>query len=272
MSQLLQRRKIGALSFLDAGEGAALVLLHGVPGSCLAWEGAVPRLARRFRVIAPDLLGFGESDSPTAGYYMEEQAHAVHALLVALDVDSLYLVGHDFGGPVAITLLRLFPQLHLRGLVLCSTNIFTDTFVPLPLRCARVPILGTAVFKLMAGTWAGMRMIHRQAAADKQALPWARFRRHLSSRSIDCTRRIFQRSLADLVGNYQAVQDHLPNIASPVLVIWGERDPFFAPSVGERTHRALAGSAYRCYRGVGHFAPEEAPERFADDVEAAFFR
>ena len=165
----------------------------------------------------------------------------MHDLLVALDIDSLCFVGHDFGGPVAITLLRMFQQLHLRGLALCSSNVFTDTFVPLPLRTASIPFLGAAVFKLIAGRWVGMGLVHAQAAADKQALPWARLRRHPSPRGMDCTRRIFQRSLADLVGNDQAVRDHLANIAAASIVIWGERDPLFCALGG----RANAQSAPR---------------------------
>lgn len=265
MSQL-ERYKEGGISFLRGGRGEPLLLLHGIPGSSYSWEGAGEILAEHFDVIAPDLLGFGHSDPPQGDYYMESQARALRELLGSLGIGRFYLGAHDFGGPVGLTMMRLHPDLDVRGLVLSATNVFTDTFVPLPLRAAGVPILGTLVFHLMAGNRPAMRMMYLQAAKQKGQVTWERFSRHLTASGIDLTRRIFERSLADLKTNYQDIQDFLPRISAPTLVLWGTGDPFFAVDVGERTQRAVPGASLRIYEDTGHFVPEERPDLVARDI------
>jgi pimeloyl-ACP methyl ester carboxylesterase len=266
MSAALVRRMLCGLAFREGGHGVPLVLLHGIPGSSASWEDVACRLVGKFRVIAIDLMGFGDSEPPAGDFYLEAQARAVGRLLECLEVRSLFLVGHDFGGPVAITLHRIFPELEVRGLALANTNVFTDPFVPLPLRAAWVPVLGRLAFRILAGTCLGMRAVHLRAVANKRALPWTRFRRVLSARGLDTTWRIFHRSLANLRAGYGPVQAHLCRLQCPTLVIWGARDPFFPASAGIRTHEAIRGSAFLLYPESGHFPAEESPERFASDL------
>jgi pimeloyl-ACP methyl ester carboxylesterase len=147
LQRALSRKKEGPVSFFTGGEGDPLLLLHGIPGSAYSWEEVGSHLSAHFKVIIPDLLGFGESDLPTNDYYMESQARAIKGLLDCLGISKLFLAGHDFGGPVALTLMRLFPELEIRGLVLSDTNTFTDTYIPPPLRAASVPVLGTLFLK-----------------------------------------------------------------------------------------------------------------------------
>ena len=266
----LTRVTSGRLSVLRGGRGTPMVLLHGIPGSAHTWESVAESLTGSHDVIAPDLLGFGESAWPGDDYYMETQARALRETLTLLGVSECYLAAHDFGGPVALTMLRLFPELRVRGLLLAATNVFTDTYVPPPLRLARVPILGTAFFHFMAGNRPAFRMMHLQACVARQTLTWERFARHLTDGGIDLTRRIFQKSLADLKGNYQAIQDMLPHISVPTVVVWGDKDPFFAVSVGERTARAIPGARLVVYEETGHFVPEEQPERLAAEIARSF--
>lgn len=89
------------LCYRAAGTGPAIVLLHGWPQTSYAWRKVIPALAERFRVVAPDLRGLGDSDKPASGYDMRSVATDVHALCVALGLERPYLVGHDWGGLVA---------------------------------------------------------------------------------------------------------------------------------------------------------------------------
>jgi len=150
--------------------------------------------------------------------------------------------------------------------VLSATNVFTDTHVPLPLRTARIPYLSPVFYKAMVGNRLGMRMMYLAATKDKSAVSWERFSQHLTPVSIDLTRRIFQRSLADLRANYRAIENMLPTIMSPTLVLWGANDPIFAAAVGERVHRTIPGSRLKIYEDTGHFVPEERPSRVAQDI------
>jgi pimeloyl-ACP methyl ester carboxylesterase len=182
----------------------------------------------------------------------------------------VYLAGHDFGGPVALTLVRLFPELNVKGLVLSATNVFTDTYVPPPLRMARIPLLGTIFFKVMVGNRIGARMLYMAATVQNKEASWEKFEQHLTPSALDLTRRTFQRSLTDLESNYQAVEDLLGRLVTPTLVLWEADDPFFGTPIGERTHRAIHGAELKVYERTGHFVPEERPYCVARDLLSLF--
>ena len=270
MTRDWSRHKLGSLSYQECGRGTPFLLLHGLSETSRSWQAVALLLAPHFRVIAPDLLGFGASDLPSEDVYMEDQALAVKALLAELRIKSAFVAGHDFGGPVAMTLLRLAPELQVHGIVLSNTNMFTDTNVPPPLRVAGVPLLGWLAYRIMAGSRFGLWMTYRMAIARKRDLSWREFSRDMDARSLRLTQRVFQRSLADLPGNYQAVQDQLKQTRSPGLVLWGDRDPFFNLDVGRRTAQAMPNAQFRTLAGAGHFGPQECPRDYAAAIIDAF--
>ncbi|MGH9151732.1 MAG: alpha/beta fold hydrolase [Acidimicrobiales bacterium] len=132
------------------GRGFPVVLVHGIPGSARTWGGVARRLAERHRVAVPDLLGFGSSTRPTAArqLHAEGQADALGDALDALGIDRMVLVGHDFGGPVAVTCASRRPE-RVAGLVLLATNAFGDSPVPFPLSLVTAPVVGPAASRLL---------------------------------------------------------------------------------------------------------------------------
>lgn len=266
MSQRLSRHTNQGLSYLRGGSGTPLLLLHGIPGSANSWEKAGQQLSSHYDVIIPDLKGFGESDCPEHfdhDLYMEAHADAVHRLLVALDVRQVFLGGHDFGGSVALTLLRLFPELEVEGLVLSATNAFTDPYVPVPFRFARVPVLGSALFRLIAGTRLGLRLLYWMGTYDKSTFSAADFAHHLTPSGIEQTRQILHRSLADLTGQYEHIEALLSDLSVPTLALWGERDPFFPIEHAKRLVNTLPYATLTILEETGHFVPEERPKMTA---------
>ncbi|MFC7027637.1 alpha/beta fold hydrolase [Halomicroarcula sp. GCM10025324] len=268
MTDSLSRATVGETSYLVGGEGAPVVFIHGIPGSAHTWEPVAERLTDRYHVLLPDLRGFGYSEPPAGDYYLDAQAAALDAFLDALEVDPFALVTHDFGGPVALTLDRRFPRESVGRLVLASTNVFTDNPVPPPLRVAGVPVLGTLLFTAMVGNRFGLRLLHRAAVEQRSTLPWSQFQRHLTPSAMSMTRRIFQRSLADLEGNYGPIERSLPGLDVPTLVLWGDSDPFFDTAVAERTADAIPESELTIFEDTGHFVPEERPVEVAETVGA----
>jgi pimeloyl-ACP methyl ester carboxylesterase len=99
-----------SIHYVRGGSGPALVLLHGFPQDWFAWRRLMPRLARRFTVIAVDLRGVGGSAAPADGYAAVDLAEDVHQLLEALGFDRAHVVGHDIGGWVAYAFTRLHPR------------------------------------------------------------------------------------------------------------------------------------------------------------------
>src|SRR5690606_17822057 len=112
----------------------------------------------------------------------------------------------------AVTLMKRYPELRVRGLILSAANLFTDTHMPPRLRVAKVPGLRNLFFWGMVGNRVGLRSFYESTVYNKEEMSWRDFRVHLTRPSIALTRRIFQRSLTDLKHNYAAVEEYLPQI------------------------------------------------------------
>ena len=95
----------GIVHYLSAGSGDPVVLLHGIPQTSHEWRHVIPPLSERFRVIAPDLRGLGDSSRPAAGYDKKSVADDVWRLVHDhLKIERFFLAGHDWGGPTAFAL------------------------------------------------------------------------------------------------------------------------------------------------------------------------
>ena len=237
------------------GEGEPVVLVHGIPGSGRIWEPVAERLAPDFHVIAPDLLGFGGSpgEPEPDALWADAQARALAALLDERGVDRATVVGHDFGGPVALMLAALRPELASR-LVLCATNAFADTPIPLPIRAVTWPLVGGAAARLLFSGPALAAMAGRELVGD--------------AREQRSTRTIFTTALREVGERYEPVERSLRSLRGPALVVWGEKDPFFAVEQGRRTADAVPDGRLALYDGCGHYVPVDAPERLAADITA----
>jgi 3-oxoadipate enol-lactonase len=114
------------LHFVEAGEGPAVMLLHGYPLDHSIWNPIVPLLTRDARLIMPDLRGHGKSPSPEGVYSMKEMAGDLLRLMGALKVDKVILVGHSMGGYVAESLLHQYPH-KVSGLALVASRAKADS-------------------------------------------------------------------------------------------------------------------------------------------------
>lgn len=258
----------GTLHYLEYGSNnkEIIFLLHGIPGSSHCFDSLAILLGSSYRVIVPDMIGFGKSSNPDGDYYTKAQATAYSELYQSITSDSIIVFGHDFGGPVAITLIKGFPSVKIKKLILASTNMFTNTYVPPPMRLAKIPILGHAFFWLMTGNRMGMKMMYNQGVKNKATYTLQQYKKSITKSSMKYTMRIFRKSLSNLKLHYQSIQDHLVNINIPVLVLWGDSDPFFAVDVAERTKKAFNNSRLVVYKSTGHFVPSEQPNEVFQDI------
>lgn len=248
-----------------AGQGFPVVLLHGIPGSAQTWDGVARRLAERHRVVVPDLLGFGASARPPAArqLHAEAQADALGDALDGLGIERMVLVGHDFGGPVAVTCASRRPE-RVAGLALLATNAFGDSPVPFPLSLVAAPVVGPAAARLLFSRPSLAMMVRRGCGPGAPPPDLARY---LGDRGQAASvRTIFTASLRHLAELYGPIEDALGRVAAPTLVGWGDHDPFFSVDQGRRTARAVEGAELRIYHGAGHFLPEERPAEVAEDI------
>ena len=103
-----------------------LLLVHGWPQHWWEWRHVIPTLAERFRVIAPDLRGFGWSEAPAGGYDKEQLATDLLALLDTLDIDRVTWIGHDWGGWTGFLAALRAPERFERMLALCIPHPWVD--------------------------------------------------------------------------------------------------------------------------------------------------
>ena len=244
-----------------------VVLLHGIPGSAESWSRVVeylPRTStaarRAIRSVVPDLLGFGASGRPDTldDLHAESQAAHLCAALAEAGVERPLLVGHDFGGPVALRMVMAHPG-RFAGLVLAATNAFADTPVPFPLSLVNAPFVGGAFARLLFSR-AALRGMCRFGARSGRVDAGAAVGDDAQAAAI---RTIFAGSLTALAALYGPIERALPSLGLPALVVWGDRDPFFPLAAGQRTAAAVPGARLEVLSGCGHFIPDEQPERLA---------
>ena len=254
MEKLRARLPAGEIAYVDKGEGPAVLLLHGFPTSSHLWRDLVPMLAPRFRTIAPDMLGYGDSDKPTApeSLNIRSQAAAMRELLSQLGVEELAVIGHDIGGGVA-------QLLALDGDVRVLTLIDSISFDSWPiegvkmLQEARDDQVDEEFVRGLVGVSLEMGMTEpeRLGAEDREGFvhPWLADPLALvrAARGIDGV---------GLVGT----EKRLSELEARALILWGEDDPFQPAELAERLGEVIPGATVALVPGASHFLTEDAPE------------
>lgn len=248
------------MSFNRYGNGKTVfLLLHGIPGSSHAWSAVANDLAKAgATILVPDLLGFGQSSRPTdiSDLWLESQAEAIREGLEQRGIETFHLVGHDYGGPVSVTLYKMIPQ-KIRSLTLLATNTFTDTPIPPPLAMIKLPIIGPLWAKAVFSK-ASLKMMLKQGVG-KTSLAVDTNSAIGDDSQAHSIATIFGSALRELGTRYRDVQNSLSTIQVPTTVIWGTKDPFFSVTQGQRTAEAIPGARFVSLEGAGHFLPEERP-------------
>jgi pimeloyl-ACP methyl ester carboxylesterase len=248
------------MAYVDEGdpENPPVVFLHGFPTSSHLWREFVPLFAPWMRAIAPDLIGYGDSDKPEAAD-LSIRAHTgyVRELLEALGIREFAAVGHSTGGGVA-QLLAL--KGGVRAMVLIDSVAFDawpgeeiralQRSVPDPMTEASGRMALRSVFE----TGMADRSRLTEEMLDEYARPWAgRAGAEAFSRAV--------RSLDGL--GLIGTEDELARLEVPTLVLWGEDDPIHPIAVAERLNDAMPASTLALLPGCSHLLPEDAPETIA---------
>jgi pimeloyl-ACP methyl ester carboxylesterase len=257
------------VAYRQAGSGPAVVLIHGITSSSETWGRVMPYLARRFTVIAPDLIGHGASAKPRGDYSLGAHASGVRDLLLALGHDHASVVGHSLGGGIAMQFSYQFPE-RCERLVLVDSGGLGRDVSPL-LRAATLPgsefvlPLLAATRLLDAGRLAG-RLLNRvglRARTDFEEI--ARGHATLSDAE---TRAAFVHTLRAVVepGGQRVDASNRLYLARhlPFLLVWGERDSIIPVSHARTTHEQVSGSRLEVFQDSGHFPQLDEPERFLD--------
>src|SRR5215470_15303297 len=282
MEHLSVRANGAAFHVAKAGAGRPLLLLHGWPEFWLSWEPVMTRMSDRFTLYAPDLRGFGESDKPEGVFGPEQQAADMLALMNALGLKQVGIVGHDVGGALMQPLARNAPD-RIAGL------FFFDFVYPgIGPRMAEPDRLNNIWYQ----SFHQMEMAPALVGASRETCriyithflkAWSH-RKNAFDDVIEAFTDNFLKSgnLAGGFAHYRAAHAArismikgeaplLPAITVPTCLRWPEHDPLFPFDWTDRLGESFSDLDLALFPGVGHFPHREDPDRAAAEI-AAFFQ
>ena len=283
MEHLTVRANNSDFHVVRAGKGPPLLLLHGWPEFWLTWEPVMTRLAHRFTLIAPDLHGFGDSDKPSGPYGPDRHASDMLALLEALGLPKVGIVGHDVGGAVMQPLARSAPE-RLSGL------FFFDFVYPgIGPRMAEPDRLNLIWYQ----SFNQMEMAPALVGANRESCRtyighflknWSH-RKHAFDDVLEAFTDNFLKSgnLAGGFAHYRAAHagrvrmmkgemPDLPPIKLPTCIRWAEHDPLFPYAWTDRLGETFSSLDLAPLPDVGHFPHREDPDRAAAEIAMFFDR
>jgi pimeloyl-ACP methyl ester carboxylesterase len=259
------------LSYVQAGSGPVLLLIHGIAGNLENWRAVIEPLARQHTVVVPDLPGHGASAAGTGDYSLGALAVGLRDLLVALGHERATLVGHSLGGGIAMQFAYHFPDITERLVLVSSGGLGPE--VSAILRAAALPgadlfIAATAT----VGRTVGSRVTRGLSIVGlRPNIDVAEVGRGYASLADGDRRAAFLATLRGVIGTrgqrIHAGDRLYLDEGIPILIIWGARDPIIPVQHGESAHEAIPGSRLEIFDAVGHLPQLEAPERFIAVLE-----
>ncbi len=260
------------VAYRDVGEGdEALLLIHGMAGSSETWRGVIPQLSRRYRVVAPDLLGHGQSAKPRGDYSLGAFAVWLRDLLDELGVAQATIVGQSLGGGVAMQFVYQHPDYCRRLILISSGGLGPDVGWTLRLLSAPGAEFILPVIAPRPVLSAGNKLRSWFSAAGIQSPRGAELWSAYSSLSDAETRQAFLRTLRSVVdyrGQAVSALNRL-HMASevPIMAIWGDHDRIIPVDHAYAAHDARPESRLEVLEGVGHFPHVERPHEVVDLID-----
>ena len=257
------------IAYLDEGpgDGDVILLLHGIAGSSETWRALMGQLSRRHRVIAPDLLGHGNSTKPRSDYSLGAFAVLLRDFLDELGITRLTVVGHSLGGGIAMQFLYQHPSYAQRLVLIASGGLGPD--VGWLLRLASLPgaefvlpvIAPRQILPAGGRVFAWLRKAGFESARGEEML------RHYGSLSDAETRQSFLRTLRSVVDHRGQSVSALSRLTTrtdlPALVIWGERDAIIPVKHAYDALEVRPDARLVVLPDVGHFPHAERPVEVA---------
>ena len=260
------------VSYRMAGEGPTVLLIHGIAGSSTTWRAVMPALAEHYTVIAPDLLGHGQSAKPRGDYSLGAYASGIRDLLTVLEKERVTLVGHSLGGGVAMQFAYQFPEWAER-LVLVASGGLGKEVSPL-LKAVTLPGAEYVIPLLLhprireAAEWPGTvaKRVGWHPGVNLTEV-WRSYTtltdRHAQMAFVNTVR-----SVIDVAGQRVSAHDRLYLASAvPTLIVWGDHDRIIPVAHAYRAAEAIPGARLEILEGAGHFLPWRDADRFLAVLE-----
>ena len=249
------------VSYLEAGSGTPLLLVHGVGHSSTAWLRSIPRLEEHYHVFAPDMPGHGRSAAPDARYDPAYFGRFVVTFISALGLDRVDAAGNSLGG-LTLLLAALEYPLAFRRLVLADPLGFTKPPVP-PLDEAVLTTI--ALWLSFPRTRALIRAGYATSFFDAKQLDDACVDEIVSRLGNEARVRAARRTVSEIFHysrRLESLHERLVQLKPPALVIWGKNDPVLPSKDAEIARRVLPAPRIEVLDRCGHFPHIEQSEAF----------
>ena len=255
-------------AYVRAGAGPVVLLLHGLGCDHTTWDPVIESLSRRYTVIAPDLLGHGESDKPRADYSVGGYANGMRDLLTVLGIDKVTVIGHSFGGGVAMQFAYQFPERTERLMLVSSGGLGPE--VSPAIRAITTPGFHEVMGVL---TLPGVRHVGIAGMRALSTLGWK------STRDLDEVAAVFDtfkdpaarhairhvvRAVVDWHGQIVTMSDRAYLTEEmPLWVVWGRDDRVIPVRHASLAARFAPSSRVEVIADAGHFPHKDHPYRFS---------
>ncbi len=251
------------LRVVEYGSGPPLLLLHGFLMTHAAWGAVVPALATRFRVVTPDLPGFGDSEKPSPtrfAYGVERFAACIADLIAALSLGRPHVVGHGMGGAIAIALAAAHPEFVDR-LVLVDPHVYS---IGRRSRAFDMPVLGGFFFKQLYGRALFRAYFRDFILSPGFPLPLEAIDRMYAAFNAPAARESAYATML-ATADTRSTEARLYRVRAPSLVIWGRSDRLHPSPLAPRFAREI-GAARLEVMEAGHAPHLERPSEFVHRV------
>jgi pimeloyl-ACP methyl ester carboxylesterase len=249
------------MNVVELGEGPPMLLIHGLGGSWQNWLETIPHFARRFRVIAPDLPGFGASPMPAEAISIPGYGRAMCSLLDALGSSSAVVVGNSLGGFIGVELAIRVPALVERLVLVSAAGLAIEHQRREPVRtAARALAFASAWVGAKADVFARRPRLRRLLLATSAAHP-ERLPPRLAAEQIRASGKPGWIGAFDALLSYP-IRGRLGDVSCPTLIVWGDRDRMVPVGDADEFERAIPDARKVIFRDTGHVAMLERPARF----------
>lgn len=250
------------LHFESHGSGPPILMLHGFGGNLYTWRHLIEPLSESNRLILIDLKGFGKSPKPKDDLYgLQDQADLVYQFIVEHDLRDLTLVGHSFGGAIALLVsLKLIDEKagRLSTLVLIGSAGYRQK-LPTSIKLLRMPIMRSLAFALLSDK-KRVRLGLEKAYFDDTKITRDQVSAYAKPLGSEGARHALVRTAYKLMPeDMDETTKRYSEITVPTLIIWGHNDKIVPLKIGVKLHNAITNSEIKIIDGCGHIPHEEEP-------------
>ncbi len=261
------------LSYLDEGprDGKVLICLHGNPTWSFYYREVVKKLSPNYRVIVPDHIGCGFSDKPQDWEYrLENHIRNVKDLVRELEVEKFSLLVHDWGGAIGMGVATRLKE-NVDKIILLNTAAFRDIHIPKRIEICRKPIVGPLLVRTFnAFAWPATFMaVTKKLDSDVKSgflYPYNNYQNRIATALF--VRDIPMKSSHPSYQTLKNIEDELPKLKGPKLILWGGKDFCFNDHFYERWQRIYPEASTHYYEKAGHYVLEDEREDVLSRIEA----